>query len=109
MLDRLAHFENVFKSPELLNVTPHVDEDLVFVLNDMAQHEDQDIDNRTITGVKALYEKQNYVAPIVDEELEAAISGMDILTQPSTFTRRNGKYRPLELLNMPNFCRRAIG
>ncbi len=104
LLDRLVHFEKVFKSPELLNITPVMDEDLLFVLNSMQEHIKQPIDDRTITGVKALYDKQNYVAPIVDEELEAAISGMDILTQPLPSLEEMENIDPLELLNMPTFA-----
>ncbi len=104
LLDRLVHFENVFKEPELLNIHPHMDEDLVFVLNDMQQHADLAIEERGIAGIKTLYDKQNYVAPIVDEELEAAISGMDILTQPLPSLEEMENIDPLELLNMPTFA-----
>ncbi|HLF66268.1 MAG TPA: hypothetical protein VI522_01490, partial [Gammaproteobacteria bacterium] len=60
--------------------------------------------DRTLMSVKALYDKQNYVAPIVDEELEAAIEGMDILTQPLPSLEEMENIDPLELLNMPTFA-----
>ncbi len=104
LLDRLTHFENVFKTPELLNITPHMDEDLAFILNTMQQHAELPIEDRTLVSVKTLYDKQNYVAPIVDEELEAAIEGMDILTQPLPSLEEMENIDPLELLNMPTFA-----
>jgi hypothetical protein len=70
----------------------------------MQQHADTPIEERALLSVKALYDKQNYVAPIVDEELEAAIEGMDILTQPLPSLEEMENIDPLELLNMPTFA-----
>lgn len=102
--NRLFYFQETFKDPARLDApTIELDEEMQYILNYMNEHKKVPGAVRAAKAFKAYYDHEHGEEPVFDEELEAPVEGMDILTQPLPSLQDMERMDPMQLLSMPAF------
>lgn len=102
--NRLYYFHETFNKPDRLmpEVLP-LDPELAFIIQRMHELKKLPGTERATQAFKAYYRHENADAFVYDEELEAPVEGMDILTQPLPSMADLDRMDPMQLLSMPAF------
>lgn len=102
--NRLYYFHETFDKPMRLDdeVLP-LDPELEFIIARMQELTKLPGTERALQAFKAYYRHENADSFVYDEELEAPVEGMDILTQPLPSLQDLDRMDPMQLLSMPAF------
>ncbi len=102
--NRLFYFQESFKDPRRLDKQEiTLDDELQFILKYMDQHPNSPGTPTAAAAFRAYYDFEHGEEEVYDEELEAPVEGMDILTQPMPSLRDMETLDPMQLLNMPAY------
>lgn len=102
--NRLFYFQESFKDPRRLDSQyVALDEELQYMLDFMQQYPNTPGTQAAAGAFKAYFDHEHGEEEVFDEELEAPVEGMDILTQPMPSLKDMEELDPMQMLNMPAY------